>query len=328
MCGINGVLAFANGSFRVTDPYVARMRDAMAHRGPDGASTWIDPACRVGLGHRRLSIIDLSDCARQPMSNADGTRWIVYNGEIYNHAALRAELIGRGHRQWRTDHSDTEVLLHAFDEWGIDCLSRLRGMFAFALWDARDRRLWLVRDRIGIKPLYYGVHHGRVTFASEIKALLEDPEQPRAVHETALFHYLSFLTTPAPQTLFDGIRKLPPATWIRFDENGGAVEQRYWDVYDEVSPLESDEDAIAARILDELRTSVTLRKVSDVPVGVFLSGGVDSSTNAALFSEGEAAPVETFSIGYADSYRSYDNELTYARQMATQVGAKIGRAHV
>ena len=322
MCGITGALSFANTTFRVTERYVSRMRDTMVHRGPDGAATWIDPDGRVGLGHRRLKIIDLSDCAAQPISNEDGSLWLTYNGEIYNHHDLRAELSQSGRHQWKTDHADTEVILHAFEEWGIDALSRFRGMFAFALWDARARQLWLVRDRIGIKPLYYSVHHGRLTFASEIKALLEDPEQARAINEPALFHYLSFLTTPAPQTLFDGIRKIPPGTWIRVSADGEITEQRYWDVWDDVSPLgAAGEDEIAERVLAELRTSVQLRKVSDVPVGVFLSGGVDSSTNAALFSEGEAGRVKTYSIGYADEYRTYRNELTYARQMAARVGA-------
>ena len=322
MCGINGALAFSNGTFRVTEPYITCMRDAMSHRGPDGADTWVDAERGIGLGHRRLSIIDLSACASQPMSNEDGTLWITYNGEIYNHRELRAELERTGRHRWKTDHSDTEVILHAFEEWGIECLSRFRGMFAFALWDARARALWLVRDRIGIKPLYYSVHHGRLTFASEIKALLKDPEQRRAVDETALFHYLSFLTTPGPETLFDGIKKLAPGTWVRAGADGAITERRYWDVWDDVPAMtDADEDDIAERVLAELRTAVNLRKVSDVPVGVFLSGGIDSSTNAALFSEGEASPVKTFSIGYADAYRSYENELTYARQMAARVGA-------
>jgi asparagine synthase (glutamine-hydrolysing) len=323
MCGINGVLAFGTSTFRVTEPYVSRMRDTMAHRGPDGAASWVDEEGRVGLGHRRLSIIDLSSCAAQPMTNEDGTLWITYNGEIYNHAELRAELDRGGRHRWKTDHSDTEVILHAFEEWGIDCLSRFRGMFAFALWDTRARQLWLVRDRIGIKPLYYSIHHGRLTFASEIKALLADPDQARAVDETAFFHFLSFLTTPGPQTLFAGIRKVPPSTWLRVGADGVVTERRYWDVWDEVAPLaNASEDEIAERVLEELRTSVRLRKVSDVPVGVFLSGGVDSSTNAALFSEGESRPVRTFSIGYADAYQSYPSELAHARDMAARVGAE------
>jgi asparagine synthase (glutamine-hydrolysing) len=321
MCGISGTLAFTNGTYRVTVPDLARMRDTMAHRGPDGAHAWVAVDGRIGLAHRRLSIVDLSEAAAQPMSNEDGTLWITYNGEIYNHAELRRELSASGRHRWNTDHCDTEVILHAFEEWGIDCLSRFRGMFAFGLWDARTRELWLVRDRIGIKPLYYSVHHDRLTFASEIKALLEDSHQRRGVDETALFHYLSFLTTPGPQTLFEGIKKLAPGTWTRVRDDGATTERRYWDVWDEVSSAPGNEDEIAERVLAELRTAVSLRKMSDVPVGVFLSGGLDSSTNAALFSEGETAPVRTFSIGYADSYRTYQNELHYARRMAALVGA-------
>jgi asparagine synthase (glutamine-hydrolysing) len=321
VCGINGVLAFDGGSFVVTERYVSRMRDLLAHRGPDGAATWVDGDGRIGLGHRRLAIIDLSDSASQPMCNEDGSLWIVFNGEIYNHADIRRELAAGGDHRWKTDHSDTEVILHAFEEWGIDCLAMFRGMFAFALWDARARQLWLVRDRIGIKPLYFSVHHGRLVFASEIKALLDDPDQRREVDETALFHFLSFLTTPGPETMFSGIRKLPPATWLRVDADGRQTERRYWDVWDETQALAGSEDTIAERVLEELRTAVRLRKVSDVPVGVFLSGGLDSSTNAALFSEGESRPVQTFSIGYAGDYASYPSELPYARRMAQRVGA-------
>ena len=322
MCGINGALAFANSTFEVTPAYIVAMRDAMSHRGPDGAGVWIGSDCRVGLGHRRLSIIDLAPSAGQPMTNEDESLWIVYNGEIYNHAGLRRELDRTGRHRWRTDHCDTEVVLHAFEEWGIDCLARFRGMFAFALWDARERQLWLVRDRVGIKPLYYSVHHSRVTFASEIKALLNDPDQRRAVDEAALFHYLSFLTTPGPETLFAGIRKVAPGSWVRFDASGAIVEDAYWDVWDEVAAMSTDgEDALADRIVAELRESVNLRKVSDVPVGVFLSGGLDSSTNAALFSEDERTAVKTFSVGYAGAYRTYQNEVHYAREMAERVGA-------
>jgi len=322
MCGIVGALSFRSSSFRITEPYLAGMRDTMAHRGPDGAGTWISPDRCVGLGHRRLAIIDLSPDAAQPMSNEDGTLWVVFNGEIYNHAEIRAELESLGGHRWKTDHSDTEVVVHAFEQWGIDCLEKFRGMFAIALWDARQRRLWLIRDRIGIKPLYYSIHHGRITFASEIKALLEDPDQQRSVHEEALYHYLSFLTTPAPQTLFEGISKLPCGTWLEVDEHGNLRTRRWWDVWDHTTPLVGvSEQEICERLCAELRTAVRLRKVSDVPVGVFLSGGIDSSTNAALFSEGEQQRVKTFSIGYDGEYQSYRNELHYARRMAEFVGA-------
>jgi asparagine synthase (glutamine-hydrolysing) len=322
MCGIAGTLSFDPAAFRVTDDLVTHMRDSIAHRGPDGAATWIDDEGRVGLGFRRLAIIDLSETAMQPMPNEDGSVRIVFNGEIYNHAEIRPQLEQLGH-VFRTDHSDTEVLVHGFEEWGIDVVHRLRGMFAFAAWDDRTRELWLVRDRIGIKPLYWSLHHGRVSFASEIKALLQDPQQERAVDEEALYHYLSFLTTPAPQTLFRGIRKLAGGTWLRVSANGDTREERYWDAWDEVEPLDGiSEDEMAERVLDELRTSVQLRKVSDVPVGVFLSGGIDSSTNAALFSEGETRPIKTFSIGYEGDYSTYTNEFDYARKMAEIVGAE------
>ncbi|OGJ67190.1 asparagine synthase (glutamine-hydrolyzing) [Candidatus Peribacteria bacterium RIFCSPLOWO2_02_FULL_51_10] len=323
MCGIAGALVFEESEYRITRSLIESMRDTMVHRGPDGAGLWISPNGKVGLGHRRLSIIDLSETAAQPMSNEDGNLQIVFNGEIYNHAEIREELEKTGRHTWKTNHSDTEVILHAFEEWGIDCLHRFRGMFAIALWDEKQGDLWLIRDRIGVKPLYYSVHNSRVTFASEIKALLKDPDQKRAVNEEALFHYLSFLTTPAPQTLFEGINKLQCGTWLRINRAGEIVEHRYWDVLDHTKSTVglSDEDA-AKQILAELRTAVRLRKVSDVPVGVFLSGGIDSSTNAALFSEGEGGQVKTFSIGYEGEYRSYQNELQYAKRVADEVGAE------
>jgi len=321
MCGIAGVLSFGD-DVQVTPELVTAMRETLAHRGPDGAETWVADDRRVGLGFRRLAIIDLAPTAMQPMANEDGSIRLVFNGEIYNHADIRAELEELGGHTWRTDHSDTEMIVHAFEQWGIDCIHRFRGMFAIAIWDARQRELWLVRDRIGIKPLYFSVHHGKLAFASEIKALLEDPQLERAVDEEALFHYLSFLTTPAPRTLFRGINKLPGGTWLRATADGAIREHRYWDPLDAAEPLTgASEDEIAGRILDELRTSVRLRKVSDVPVGVFLSGGIDSSTNAALFSEGESGPVKTFSIGYEGEYETYRNELHHARRMAELVGA-------
>lgn len=322
MCGIVGAITFKNNTFSVTESYIAGMRDTMAHRGPDGAGVWISPDRKVGLGHRRLSIIDLSESANQPMSNENGSLWVVFNGEIYNHADIRPELEKLGHR-FKTDHSDTEVIIHAFEQWGIECLHKFRGMFAIGIWDERKKELWLIRDRIGIKPLYYSIHNERITFASEIKALLKDPDQKKAVNEEAFYHYLSFLATPAPQTLFDGINKLPNGMWLRIKEDGQITENRYWDVWDHVKPLVNvSEDEIAQMLLSELRTAVKLRKVSDVPIGIFLSGGIDSSTNAALFSEGEGRAVKTFSIGYVGEYQTYQNELHYARMMAQEVGAE------
>ena len=322
MCGIVGALCFKNSSFQISETYIEKLRDSMAHRGPDAYGTWISQNCRVGLGHRRLSIIDLSKEAEQPMSNEDESIWVSFNGEIYNHMDIRRELNNISNHRWKTHHSDTEVIVHAFEQWGIDCIHKFRGMFAIALWDDINKELWLIRDRIGIKPLYYSVHNGRIVFASEIKALLQDTEQKREVNEVAFYNYLSFLTTPAPNTLFDGIKKLSSGTFLRVKENGHIMESRYWDVWNHTKPLTGmPEDDIAENILSELKTSVHLRKTSDVPVGIFLSGGIDSSTNAALFSEDEDNPVKTFSIGYHGDYSSYKNELHYARKMASEVNA-------
>ena len=322
MCGIAGTLIFKGTNSEVDAALLARMASAISHRGPDGEGQWLEPGRKIGFAHRRLAIIDLSAPAAQPMSNEDGSLWIVYNGEIYNHAEIRAELEACGHI-WKTHHSDTEVILHAFEQWGIDCIERFRGMFAIALWDSGARKLWLIRDRIGIKPIYYSLHHGRISFASEIKALLLDPQQARAIDEEALYHYLSFLAAPAPHTLFAGIQKVPAATWLCINDAGEITEHRYWEVWDHVTDLSrSREEEVAERLLAELRTAVQLRKISDVPVGVFLSGGLDSSINTALFSEGEPLPVKTFTVGYDREYPTYPNELRFARRMADYCGSE------
>ncbi|MEO2044736.1 MAG: asparagine synthase-related protein, partial [Nitrospinaceae bacterium] len=250
-----------------------------------------------------------------------------FNGEIYNHAEIKEELNAIKNTVWKTDHSDTEVILKAYEEWGIECIHKFRGMFGIAIWDAIKGRLFLVRDRIGIKPVYYSCHNGRVTFASEIKALLEDPKQKREVNEDAFFHYLSFLTTPAPMTLFQGIQKLEPGTYLSIDIESGRLEKtKYYEIWDNVTPVNKlDEKEISQQILQKLREAVNLRKAGDVPVGVFLSGGIDSSTNAALFSEsenGEGKQVKTFSIGYEGEFDSYKNELDFAKQAAKHVGAQ------
>lgn len=321
MCGIAGALAHESAAERVTPALLAGLGGPLAHRGPDGKGHWLSEDGRVGFAHRRLAIIDPTPSGAQPMADASGEIRVTYNGEIYNHAELRRELEGLGHR-FRTDHSDTEVLIYAYRQWGVDCVHRLRGMFAFGLWDARARRLWLVRDRIGIKPLYYALHRGRLLFASEIKALFADPTLPRAVNEEAFFHYLSFLTAPAPHTLFEGIRKLSAGSMIVVEPGRPIVERRYWDALDHAAPVRGSDEAIAERLLAELRTSVRLRKVSDVPVGVFLSGGIDSSAIAALFSEGESGPVKTFTVGYDRNYGSYRNELDHARAVAGLIGSE------
>jgi asparagine synthase (glutamine-hydrolysing) len=321
MCGLAGVYQY-KGNFDVTPKYLTKIRDTMIHRGPDAAGIWISDNKKVGLAHRRLSIIDLSDSATQPMSNSDGSVQIVFNGEIYNHQALRKELTAEFDINWKTDHSDTEVIIRAYEAWGIDCLNKLRGMFAIAIWDTKQRKLWLVRDRFGIKPLYWSNHHGRIVFASEIKAILADPHQRRSVNRPAIADYLAFICTPAPKTLFEGINKLEPGTWLCINENGNIKNHRWYEVWDHVNPSDvSNEKDIYEQVYEKLHDSVSIHKESDVPLGVFLSGGLDSSANAMLFSENSQSAINTFSIGYDANYKTYTSELPYAKQMAEKVGA-------
>ncbi|MFQ5925847.1 MAG: asparagine synthase (glutamine-hydrolyzing) [Terriglobia bacterium] len=314
MCGIVGIFDYSSQSPQSDPARLMRMREAMVHRGPDNEGLYFSADRRLGLGFRRLAIIDLSAAGNQPMSTPDGALWIVYNGEIYNYRALRAELEACGCR-FRSQ-TDTEVLLYLYQQRGPAMLERLRGMFAFALWDARAERLWLARDRIGIKPLYYTFANGRFLFASEIKALLLHPDVTPTLNEEGLYHYLTFLTTPAPHTLFAGIHKLPPGHTLTVNRQGNAKMEEYWDVFQStpVPPRKTSEAAVSERILALLRESVQLRMVSDVPFGVFLSGGIDSSTNVALMAELLDRPVETFSIGFRNQ-PAY-NEFHYARRVA------------
>lgn len=322
MCGIIGALVFDTGSFRVTESYIEKMRDAMFHRGPDGAGCWVSSNQVVGLGHRRLSIIDLSPSASQPLHSEDGRYHIVFNGEIYNHVELRKLLISEGITRWQTDHSDTEVVINAFAVWGSSCVNRFIGMFAIAIWDSFQKELWLFRDRVGIKPLYYSIHHERIVFASEIKALLLDPEQRRETNEQAIGHYLSLLTTPAPETMFRGIKKLKPGTWMRVQSDGCIQKIQYWDPLLQAEDHSSITEHEAAELIHyRLMESVRWRGVSDVPVGIFLSGGIDSSTNAALFAKTTKSAVQTFTVGYDGDYGSYRNEDEFARLMSNEIGS-------
>jgi asparagine synthase (glutamine-hydrolysing) len=316
MCGITGIFNF-NNQENVNEALLVKMRDIMAHRGPDDFGIWISEDKKVGLAHRRLSIIDISKSASQPMSNEDNSIFIVFNGEIYNHQELRKELEKKGHK-FKTDHSDTEVIIHAFEEWKTECVQKFRGMFAFAIWDSNKKELVLFRDRIGIKPVYYININGRFIFASEIKSILQDTTIKREVNIEGLYNYLSFLTVPAPQTMFKNIYKLPAGCYLKISSYGRMEVKKYWDVYENTKPLINvKEEEIAERILEELKVSVKYRKISDVPVGVFLSGGIDSSINLALFSEGDNEKVKAFTIGYAGDNKSYENEFEYARLMAS-----------
>jgi asparagine synthase (glutamine-hydrolysing) len=315
MCGICGILATSDG-FDASEETVVAMRDTMIHRGPDdgGAETWTSNGDRVGLGHRRLSIVDLSPAGHNPMPNEDGTVWITFNGEIYNHAALRAELEAKGHRY--RSHTDTETIIHLYEEEGARCVERLQGMFAIAIWDARKRELFLARDRLGIKPLYYARPAGGFVFGSEIKALLAHPAITSDLDEDAFFHYLTFICTPAPLTMFKGIYKLAPAERLVIRSDGSTSSDIFWtpmsaDAAEQVAKM--GEVEMEERLLELLRASIKKRMMSDVPFGVFLSGGVDSSTNVALMSELMSESVRTFSVAFKD-YERY-NELEYAREI-------------
>jgi len=315
MCGFCGVVSYAAAP--TTPAQIEKMTATMTHRGPDDAGVHLLAGGRVALGHRRLSIVDLSAAGHQPMSNEDGTVWIVYNGEVYNHEALRAELEAAGHRY--RSRTDTETLLHAYEQWGIDFLHRLEGMFAFALYDARADKLWLVRDRIGVKPCYYTLQGGRLLFASEIKAILAHDAITPAMDELSAFHYLTFITTPAPRTMFKGIDKLPPGHCLELDGRGESRLHRWYDVLD-AQPFVpvTDEREATATIVELLRESIRKRMMADVPYGVFLSGGVDSSTNVALMSQCTDRPVRTFTVGFAADEAF--NEMQYARQIAQRFG--------
>jgi asparagine synthase (glutamine-hydrolysing) len=323
MCGIVGSF-FPSGE--TAPDVVARMRDRMTHRGPDGAGLWQSADRHCTLGHRRLSIIDLSDAAAQPMLNAAGTVAITFNGEIYNHSDIREELQQLGKYVWITDHSDTEVLLHAYEEWGLDCLHRFYGMFALAIYDARDASrpvTHLVRDRVGIKPLYFTrTAAGEWLFASEIKGLLAHPAVTPEMDRAAFWHYLTFIVTPAPMTLFRGIFKLPAGTWITIDHTGEARATAYWDCApsrdDTWRETDLSEEEAADHLLTLLRRSIARRMVSDVPFGVLLSGGVDSSLNVALMAELMDRPVSTFTIGY-EGKADY-NEFEHARRISRRYG--------
>jgi len=318
MCGICGVFEYGASEPDVQAPLVIRMRDTMEHRGPDDAGVYVTSDRRVGLGHRRLSIVDLSPAGHNPMPNEDESIWITFNGEIYNHQLLRDALIEKGHRY--RSRADTESIIHLYEERGLDFVLDLEGDFAIALWDSREERIILVRDRLGVKPLYYTVSDGRLIFASEIKSILAHPSVSRSVDEQSLYHYLSFLTTPAPQTLFAGINKLPAGCMLTCDRRGEIKVTRYWDAI--VSGAITDEMARRdeSELIDELRRllsdSIEKRMMSDVPFGVFLSGGVDSTANVALMARMISQPVRTFTVGFSDA-DGYD-ELEEARRVAKE----------
>ncbi|MBI2902068.1 MAG: asparagine synthase (glutamine-hydrolyzing) [Candidatus Methylomirabilis oxyfera] len=310
MCGICGKVN-RDPDAPVDEGAIRRMASALAHRGPDGEGVFVKD--HVGLGHRRLAIIDLSPAGHQPMSNEDGSIWIVFNGEIYNFRELRDRLLREGHT-FRSA-SDTEVIVHLYEDRGPEALCQLRGMFALAIWDAHQGQLLLARDRFGKKPLFYFDGPSAFLFASELQSLLEDPSVPRIPDLAAIRNYLTYHYVPYPHTAFQGIRKLPPAHYLLLRE-GRLRLHRYWDLHYTEQSTES-KDALAERLRGSLEEAVRVRMVSDVPIGAFLSGGIDSSTVVALMSRFSAGPVKTFSIGFEDEAFS---ELPHARLIARRFG--------
>ena len=310
MCGIAGRLEFEPGR-KAAPGLVQRMCDVIAHRGPDDSGVWAQGP--VALGHRRLAIVDLSPAGHQPMSHADGRYWIVFNGEIYNFLELREQLEHSGH-VFRS-RTDTEVILHLYERHGVDCLRLLRGMFAFAIWDTQERQLFIARDRVGKKPLAYHLDDRGLTFASEIKAVLQDPDVDREPDPVALHHYLTWQCVPAPLSAFKGVQKLMPGHYL-IARDGKVEVQRYWRL--EYGPKHSarnarEEKDLEAELIDRLEEATALRMIADVPLGAFLSGGVDSSAVVAMMCRRASFPVRTFSIGFDDD--SYD-ELGFARATA------------
>ncbi|PYU96293.1 MAG: asparagine synthase (glutamine-hydrolyzing) [Acidobacteria bacterium] len=308
MCGIAGVI-YDDRSRAVQPEELKRMSDTLTHRGPDDEGFFVDQ--NVGLAMRRLNVIDLVT-GHQPISNEDGSVWIVFNGEIYNFPELRRELESKGHRF--STNTDTETIVHAYEEYGEDCVKKLNGMFAFAIWDQRLRKLMLARDRLGVKPVYYFLNERALVFGSEPKAVIEHPEVPAALDLEALDSFLTFEYVPAPLSIFQGVKKLP-AGHVLVKQNGKVSIRRYWEI--PYTERQTSEEDLCQELGELLQDSVSRRLLSDVPLGAFLSGGIDSSTIVCLMAQAMNRPVKTFSIGFDDP--SY-NETQYARIVAQRFG--------
>ncbi len=317
MCGIAGLATIDAAALREpAGDTAARMAATLAHRGPDDVGVWTSADGHVALAHRRLSIVDLSPLGHNPMPWDGGRLWITFNGEIYNFLELRRELEADGCR-FRS-RTDTEVILAAYDRWGLACLDRFVGMFAFALWDARQRRLWIARDRLGKKPLYYAESSGSIRFGSELKALVADRSVSRHVDPEALKLYLRYGYVPSPYTIYSAVRKLPPAHYLLWAD-GRATIQRYWDPLAFALQGSARERGAEDELEQRLLTAVRQRMIADVPLGAFLSGGVDSSLVVALMQELSAAPVRTFTIRFENpEYNEADHAAAVARHLGTE----------
>lgn len=335
MCGIAGI--YNTNESAVNLNTLILMKNKIHHRGPDDGGIvllnshnknvtieldnndkykddikYSEVKCNIGLAHKRLSIIDLSKLGHQPMCNEDRSIWITYNGEIYNHQKIKEELQKYGHL-FRS-RTDTEVIIHAYEEWGIDAIHKFNGMFAFGLWDANKKIFYLVRDRLGIKPIYFTHIHNNLYFASEIKSLLEVPQFEKRLNKEILSQYFSFLAVPAPNTMFERIKKIPAGHYLKFREDNSIDFIQYWDCIPPKDEFVHDEIYYLDEVEAKLKKSISLRMMSDVPFGVFLSGGVDSSMNVALMSQMSNLPINTFTIGF-EGLES-NNEFNYARQIA------------
>lgn len=307
MCGICGIAEFEN-ECGISSDVISRMNDTLRHRGPDDAGVYVGPG--IGLGHRRLSIIDVAG-GHQPISNEDGSVWVLLNGEIYNYSELREKLLSRGHRF--TTHSDTEAIVHLYEECGEACFAELHGMFAIALWDARQRKLLLARDRVGKKPLFYSCEDHRIRFGSELKALLAAGPLPRDVDSNAVSDYFSLGYIPAPKTIYKAVRKVRPGHYLSASSSG-VRETQYWDL--SFAKIEDRTEEQWCELLRHgLCEATRIRLMSEVPLGAFLSGGVDSSCVVAMMSHIMRRPVTTCSIGFEEPEF---NEADYARQIAQQ----------
>jgi asparagine synthase (glutamine-hydrolysing) len=313
MCGICGIF-FSNREWRVHGNDLAAMNRRIVHRGPDDEGFFVEE--NVGLAMRRLSIIDVKS-GHQPLANENNDVWIVFNGEIYNHAELRADLEARGHR-YRT-HSDTETIVHLYEEYGPDCVKHLRGMFAFALWDRRNRKLFAARDRLGIKPFYYRCDGRAFLFGSEIKTILAYPGIEAEFNRGTLAEYLAFGYITGQETMFSGIRKLMPGHTLELSETGEPRIERYWDLNVEMGREHYSRQHYVKTYREMLEAAVSSHLMSDVPLGVFLSGGLDSSAVAALTSRIRGDRIQTFSVGYGEEQFS---ELGFAREVAAHIGSE------
>lgn len=340
MCGIAGIMTL--DSQHLNPEEVTQMCNALSHRGPDGEGYLapfskekeyyyerIKPKAKISLpkvnnkdfilGHRRLSIIDLSDSANQPLADYSERFWIVFNGEIYNHEEIRAELVQDGYK-FRTHHSDTETILNAYSKWGADCLSKFNGAFAFCIWDKLKDEFFLARDRLGIKPLYYSIQNDKFYFSSEVRALLKCESIAKNINKTSLVNYLMFSGTPAPNSIFSSVLKLPPAHFLKIENGKILTPVKYWNPLD-TKIIQYSESELLEAIREKFDKSAKHRMLADVNVGVLLSGGIDSSANLAMLSRHTNKSIKAFAFGFENSISEYSNEFKYSRLVAQQFNA-------